>query len=889
MKKYAKYIYIISMIIVLGVTVGYAAVISETSISNIVAEIRTQKDIRITEVTLVPEQTSNTISNDLNYGINSITANATFNNQTSYITYKVKVTNIGNVDMGIAEITGLPDNINYELVNYTLKDKICDSNYNCNSGISKEFYIKIFPTDNNTQIKTYDMKIKFNFEQFWTISYENIANNNYPTEILNSDNLSITFTGDTPQKIYIFLNNEKLDSSLYTYSNNKVTYNNVTGNIKISSPTTFKILMQKTAISDADVDFSLPPTSGIYMISDTQKYANPIYYYRGAVLNNNVLFANFCWKAVRTTETGGVKLIYNGVPASDGSCNNTGEASQLATKSIFNVNNMSASDVRYIYENGADSTIKGVIDKWYEENMIPYTSSLEDIGWCSDLNEVNPTMYAPYERNLITYEPSVNCPTEYQMKVSATSMGNKLKYPVALLTLDEATLAGSGYENNYSEDAYLNTGQGTWLLSPTHIASGAHPMTSSIYNSGIGGMQPVAAEELGIRPSVSLAPGTEIIQGNGTFQKPYKVFEPESIISKMKEKSKSDVSIDFGVPEGSGIYMIEDTKNKTNPIYYYRGEIENNNVLFAGLCWKIVRTTETGGIKLIYNGTATGKQCNGTNPTIGDSAFNTKYSTTSDVRYIYENGTNSTVKGVVDAWYEANMTSYTKDLEDTGWCMDLSLYTTGNNETYYGAFRRNFETFDPSVNCPAEYEMKVSSTMVGNKLKYPVAMLTADEATLAGAGYRGFAGYSYLNTESFWWTLSPFYFLNSGFAFNLSISGTAIQRCVYEIFSVRPSVSLAPGTVIIEGNGSKQSPYITSYTSSPVTVPTLVTFKIGSVIYQAEEGMTLLEWTESSYNTAAFIHRNGYILENSGSNKVIYASPSDIIDNEVSFNLGVIV
>lgn len=40
-----------------------------------------------------------------------------------------------------------------------------------------------------------------------------------------------------------------------------------------------------------------------------------VYYYYGKAENNNVLFANYCWKIVRTTDTGGVKLLYNGVPS----------------------------------------------------------------------------------------------------------------------------------------------------------------------------------------------------------------------------------------------------------------------------------------------------------------------------------------------------------------------------------------------------------------------------------------------------------------------------------------------------------------------------------------------------------------------------------------------
>ena len=57
---------------------------------------------------------------------------------------------------------------------------------------------------------------------------------------------------------------------------------------------------------------------GIYQMASTAQDDRPIYYYRGAVDNNNVKFANFCWKIVRTTGTGGVKLIYNGPPDGEG-------------------------------------------------------------------------------------------------------------------------------------------------------------------------------------------------------------------------------------------------------------------------------------------------------------------------------------------------------------------------------------------------------------------------------------------------------------------------------------------------------------------------------------------------------------------------------------------
>lgn len=47
---------------------------------------------------------------------------------------------------------------------------------------------------------------------------------------------------------------------------------------------------------------------------------NKTIYYYNLNKNNNVLFADFCWKIVRTTDTGGVKLIYNGIADSEGKC-----------------------------------------------------------------------------------------------------------------------------------------------------------------------------------------------------------------------------------------------------------------------------------------------------------------------------------------------------------------------------------------------------------------------------------------------------------------------------------------------------------------------------------------------------------------------------------------
>ena len=64
-------------------------------------------------------------------------------------------------------------------------------------------------------------------------------------------------------------------------------------------------------------------------------------------------------------------------------------------------------------------------------------------------------------------------------------------------------------------------------------------------------------------------------------------------------------------------------------IYYYTGEdgANNSNVMFAGLCWQIVRTTDDGGVKLLFNGPVRNNKC--ADGRIADRAFTVSQTTTS--------------------------------------------------------------------------------------------------------------------------------------------------------------------------------------------------------------------------------------------------------------------
>lgn len=84
---------------------------------------------------------------------------------------------------------------------------------------------------------------------------------------------------------------------------------------------------------------------------------------------------------------------------------------------------------------------------------------------------------------------------------------------------------------------------------------------------------------------------------------------------------------------GKGVYTLASTIGDTYPIHYFRGDVDNNYATFGGYCWRIVRTTSNGGIKLVYNGTS----CNdtGNNTLIDSSAFNSSSDSLAYLGYMY--------------------------------------------------------------------------------------------------------------------------------------------------------------------------------------------------------------------------------------------------------------
>jgi len=235
----------------------------------------------------------------------------------------------------------------------------------------------------------------------------------------------------------------------------------------------------------------------------------------------------------------------------------------------------------------------------------------------------------------------------------------------------------------------------------------------------------------------------------------------------------------------------------------------------------MVRTTENGGIKLLYNGTPSNGQCTNTegkDTKIGNSEY---YD--SAQFYGYMNGIeNSKVKETIDTWYRDNILDFSEYLEDAVWCSDLTL---NDDQTEYEVYVRYYRKVAPPLikveeMCPnKEDRYTVNDVIKGNgKLIYPIALLTPEEAILGGLMrtlYDSKEAPSYLQNGEVYWLLTPAYKNSNNSAMITMVDN--INAITYGMgwapYSVRPSIVLKKDITFSSGNGEPETPYIVDTSS----------------------------------------------------------------------------
>ena len=297
-----------------------------------------------------------------------------------------------------------------------------------------------------------------------------------------------------------------------------------------------------------------------------------------------------------------------------------------------------------------------------------------------------------------------------------------------------------------------------------------------------------------------------------------------------------------GIPDFSqtattdeGMYAAEDNWGTS---YYYRGAVQDNWVQFGTnsnseeLYWRIIRINGDGTVRLIYNGTTTNQT--GENTNIQRGAFNDKSGNNMYVGYMYgsnssnyntthENINSSSIKGILDTWYQNNLADEAEYIDgNAGFCGDRVPSTsfssgngyggTGTTTTYYGAFIRLENSIkSPILTCTNNndlYTMKGSKQ--GNQaLTYSIGLITADEVVIAGGVDDNSSYYLYNNID--YWTISPnrYYSGGAGIYYVTRVGQLGFNPVYVAPVGIRPVINLK-SDITITGSGSTTDPYTIS-------------------------------------------------------------------------------
>ena len=535
------------------------------------------------------------------------------------------------------------------------------------------------------------------------------------------------------------------------------------------------------------VDFSKTSdqdgTLGVYMRAGTENDAYPIVYYRGAVEDNNVVFNNKCWKAVRTTDTGGVKLIYNG------------ELSPVYTKEFTDPDT-------YTSENeGGILTFDNTDNTW---NYEVSDGSNREISFKVPAGDnysivATGTTGSTCGGGLGIYKDGV------QVNGTSQGGGNPINYSYTYGTLSSSNVLKIIVNGTNSSTCGITVKmymqQGTTKLSKNDYS------VLMQKNSGESG-----CDNTGTDTHINMS-GTNMFAFNTNSTSPaYVGYMYGTVYERKQKQTTATMKFGSGFTYSGGTYTLTNAEDGIANTRHYTCFTTNDTCDGA----------DVGKVYYVYNKTG--------NYYYYIELENGK-SVEDAMAEMQTNTTSSNAKIQIESWYASNMASVTNKLEDTIWCNDRSIEryngwsVTGTiNETsdykneslLFGAFERsNYASGtsttknQPSLACVNKNDAFTVNNGNGNqKLTYPVALLTEDEMVLAG-GVAGSGSTFYLNNvNTYYWSLSPLYFSDTNAVEFSVVNGGIDGSSVSNTSGLRPSISLKPGLPVIKGTGTVTDPYV---------------------------------------------------------------------------------
>ena len=239
-------------------------------------------------------------------------------------------------------------------------------------------------------------------------------------------------------------------------------------------------------------------TSGDGLYSKTTS-TGTTYYFKGAVENNYVKFADKVWRIVRINEDGTMRLITQDNVISSQKFN-----------SAYNTYD------KMYYTN---SEIKTAVENWYKTNISDKGFDEKVVNgnyFCEQAKVVYNTNYTAGSAIVATkdnYTPSFDCTTDGNGKGVVSGK-------VGLITIDEVLFAGGviGSSSNF----YLKNGSAYCMMSPAGFYTyNDYARAWGVVSAGrIGDFH--VASNYGVRPVINLIADT-LVTGSGTSSDPYVV------------------------------------------------------------------------------------------------------------------------------------------------------------------------------------------------------------------------------------------------------------------------------------------------------------------------------------------------------------------------------
>ena len=302
-----------------------------------------------------------------------------------------------------------------------------------------------------------------------------------------------------------------------------------------------KKILEDNTINQTKPDFSQVATTdeGMFTAEDNDGVST---YFRGAVTNNYVKFANFWWRIIRVNGNGSVRLIYDGTTAH---ANGESPTDRQIGTSAFNTNIDDNAYVGYMYgtpgsttyeathANVNNSAVKTTLDNWYESNLSNYSDYIDtEAGFWGDRTPYSgsgtgttQTYYTAYNRLHTNKTPSFKCTNNSDLYTTTESKdGNKaLQYPIGLISADEVAYAGGVYDTG-NRSYYLYISGAYWTMSPYYADSDGWAYVFRVYSSG--NLDWIFVHgRYGVRPVINLR-GDLSVTGTGTSTDPYEVSLP---------------------------------------------------------------------------------------------------------------------------------------------------------------------------------------------------------------------------------------------------------------------------------------------------------------------------------------------------------------------------